>query len=104
MWYASRVYTWNLLFLLYVKDIVEVSFVLLPILYADGTSLFLIGKNINVLLHNMDNELAKVVQWLNFNKLSLNVKKSQSIVFRLIKNSTNEINTVKSNSKTLQFF
>ena len=59
-----------LLFLLYVNDIVEVSSVLLPILYADDTSLFLIGKNINVLIHNMNDELAKVLQWLNCNKLS----------------------------------
>ena len=47
-----------LLFFLYVNDIVEVSSVLLPILYADDTSLFLIGKNINVLIHNMNDELA----------------------------------------------
>ena len=54
-----------LLFLLYVNDIVEVSSVLIPILYADDTSLFLIGKNIFVLIHNMNNELVKIVQWLN---------------------------------------
>ena len=48
-----------LLFLLYVNDIVELSSVLIPLLYADDTSLFLIGKNINVLIHNMDNELLK---------------------------------------------
>ena len=64
-----------LLFLLYVNDIDEVSSVLLPILYADDTSLFLIGKKINVLIHNMNDELAKVLQWLNCNKLSLNIKK-----------------------------
>ena len=68
--------------LLYVNDIVEVSSVLLPILYADDTSFFLIGKNINVLIHNMNDELAKVLQWLNCNKLSSNIKKSQYIVFR----------------------
>ena len=90
-----------LLFLLYVNDIVEVSSVLLPILYADDTSLFLIGKNINVLIHNMNNELAKVLQWLNCNKLSLNIRKSQYIVFRSIKNYPNEINTVKINNQTL---
>ena len=46
-----------LLFLLYVNDIV--SSVLLPILYADDTSLFLIGKNINVIIHNMNVKLKK---------------------------------------------
>ena len=62
-----------LLFWLYVNDIVEVSSVLIHILYADDTSLFLIGKNNNLLFHNMNNELVKIVQWLNCNKLSLNI-------------------------------
>ena len=56
-----------LLFVFYVNDIFVVSSVLLPILYADDASLFLIGKNINVLIHNMNEELAKVLQWLNCN-------------------------------------
>ena len=90
-----------LLFLLYVNDIVEVSSVLIPILYADDTSLFLIGKNNNVLIHNMNNKLIKIVQWLNCNKLSLNIKKSQYIVFRSIKNSPDKMNTVKINNQTL---
>ena len=46
------------------NDIVEVSSVLIPIWYANDTILFVIGKNVNVLNHNMNNELAKVVQWL----------------------------------------
>ena len=49
----------------------------------------------------INNELAKVLQWLNCNKLSLNIKKSQYIVLRSIKNSPNEINTVKINKQTL---
>ena len=76
-----------LLFSLYVNDIVEVSSVLIPILYVDDNSLFLIRNNINVLIHNMNNELVKVVQWLNGNKLSLNIKKYL--------NWAEHINTVK---------
>ena len=49
----------------------------------------------------MNDQLAKVLQWLNCNKLSLNIKKSQYIVFRSIKNYPNEINTVKINNQTL---
>ena len=50
-----------LLFLLCVNDIVEVSSVLSPILYADDTSLFLIGNNFNILIHNINNALVKIV-------------------------------------------
>ena len=70
-----------LLFLLYVNDIVEVSSVLIPILYADDTSLFLIGNNFNILIHNMNNALVKIVQLLNCNKLSLNIKKNLNILY-----------------------
>ena len=49
----------------------------------------------------MNNELVQVVQWVNCNKLSLNIKKSQYIVFRSIKNSPDEINSVKINNQTL---
>ena len=49
----------------------------------------------------MNNELVKIVQWLNCNKLSLNIKKSQYIVFRSINNFPDEINTVKINNQTL---
>ena len=44
----------------------------------------------------MNDELAKVLQWLNCNN-----KKSQYIVFRSIKNSPNEISTVKINNQIL---
>ena len=49
----------------------------------------------------MNNKLVKIVQWLNCNKLSLNIKISQYIVFRSIKNSPDIINTVKINNQTL---
>ena len=36
---------------------------------------FTIGKSVRQLIAIMNNELAKNVDWLNINKLSLNVKK-----------------------------
>ena len=74
-----------LLFLLYVNDIANVSMSLLPILFADDTNVFLTGKNVDQMIEIMNGELNKVFLWLNSNKLSLNVKKTQFMVFSLRK-------------------
>ena len=52
-----------------------------PILYADDSSFFY-SYNKNVDPTNIINpELVKIVKWLNVNKLSLNIKKSNFIIF-----------------------
>ena len=75
-----------LLFLLYVNDIANVSTSLyLPILFADDTNVFLTGNNIDQMIEIMNGELNNVFLGLNSNKLSLNVKKTQFMVFSLRK-------------------
>ena len=64
-----------LLFLLYINDIINVSTLWYIILFADDTSLFSHGKNIDLLINNLNTELVKLSQWLNSNKLTINVKK-----------------------------
>ena len=52
-----------------------------PILYADG-SIFFYSYNKNVDPTNIINpELVKIVKWLNVNKVSLNINKSNFIIF-----------------------
>ena len=70
-----------LLFLLYVNDIVNVSNVLLLFLYADDTNTFLSGTNIDHMIDIMNEELKKLVVWLQVNKLKLNVKKTHFMIF-----------------------
>ena len=74
-----------LLFLLYVNDIVNVSTLLFPMLFADDTNVFLNGKDIDDLSITMNEELEKLYIWLKANKLSLNVKKTHYMVFRSVK-------------------
>ena len=71
-----------LLFLLYINDMASVSNVLFPILFADETNVFLSGKNVDELIKIMTIELTKIVDWLDCNKLSLNVSKTHFILFR----------------------
>ena len=70
-----------LLFLIYVNDIVNVSDVLLFVLYADDTNGFISGRDIDSLIDKMNQELDKLVTWLYVNKLKLNVKKTHFMIF-----------------------
>ena len=63
------------------NDIAQVSSILSPILYADDTNLFLLGKCLTTLIEN-ESGTAKKVEWLKCNKLSLNIDKTDYIIFR----------------------
>ena len=69
------------LFLIYINDIVNVSNLLHIILFADDTNLFLSGKNINELISIVNNELEKISDWFKANQLSLNISKTNFIIF-----------------------
>ena len=71
-----------LLFLLYVNDICSSSKTLKFYLFADDTNILLSNKNLKSLEKNMNIELNKVYQWLISNKLTLNFKKSNFVIFR----------------------
>lgn len=90
------------LFILYINDICNVSNVLKLILFADDTSALASGKNIHDLCHKITEELSKLKKWFILNKLSLNVAKTNYILFRQsksqrtghIKIGTNDIKQV----------
>ena len=70
-----------LLFLLYINDIVNVSNLLIPLLYADDTNIFMTGTNLLDTTRKMNTELSKIVVWLKANKLSLNANKTHYMLF-----------------------
>ena len=76
-----------LLFIIYINDLTSASTLFKPIIYADDTTLFTTlttMENSNLtrdLSHNINNELTKVCEWLQINKLSLNAKKTKFMVF-----------------------
>lgn len=79
-----------LLFLIYINDIENSSEILKFFLFADDTSLFFSHRNTNMIETVMNNELKSVSNWLIANKLSLNVKKSNVLLFRN-KNDSNDL-------------
>ena len=71
-----------LLFLLYINDLASVSDKLFSLLFADDSNMFITGKNVDNLVQLMNIEMEKVIEWLNVNKLSLNLKKTHYMIFR----------------------
>ena len=70
-----------LLFILYVNDIVNCSKLLHFILFADDTNLFFSSKNYNDLMLTVNTELGKLSEWFRANRLSLNVAKTNYVLF-----------------------
>lgn len=92
-----------LLFLLYINDLTTVSNTILPIIYADDTNIFLKGRCLDEMFHNMNIELEKIVTWLNANKLSLNVTKTQYMVFRAQRSRFVSNNHLEINGTRLEY-
>jgi hypothetical protein len=70
-----------LLFILYINDIVNVSRDVELLLFADDTNVFLYDSDINQLSVRANKALLDISNWFKLNKLSVNVKKCNFILF-----------------------
>ena len=70
-----------LLFLIYINDLAFVSPELFAVLFADDSNFFCTGKNLPNLFKLMNQELNAIVDWLNANRMSLNVEKTHFMIF-----------------------
>jgi hypothetical protein len=91
-----------LLFLLYINDLINVSNLLFPILFADDTNIFISGKNLNDMVRTLNGELGKIVEWLQVNKLSLNISKTHYMIFNLGKRKLGTVDPVTINGHNLE--
>ena len=71
-----------LLFLIFSNDLYRTLECSSSILFADDTTIYDHNKDLDFLKWNMEQELTKVVDWFNANKLTLNVDKTQCLLFR----------------------
>ena len=78
---SPRLRVGPLLFLIYINDIHNSSDKLSFYPFADDTNLLHADKNLKSLEETVNNELFKVSEWLNANKLTLNAKKSNYVIF-----------------------
>ena len=70
-----------LLFLVYINDLPMVSSLFMPILFADDTNLFCTNDKLDALVNDINVELVKIFTWVRVNKLSLNIEKTNFMLF-----------------------
>ena len=70
-----------LLFLIYINDLPLVSNLFMPILFADDTNLFCTNDKLDILVNEINVELVKILTWVRVNKLSLNIEKTNFMLF-----------------------
>ena len=67
-----------LLFLLYINDLPNISKILNIYLFADNTNIYYENENLEKIINL---ELKKISMWLKINRLSLNIDKTNIVVF-----------------------
>ena len=70
-----------LLFLLYINDLPSLKLNSYISLYADDTLLLNANSDERILHNELQEDLENIGNWMNFNKLSVNVKKSETILY-----------------------
>ena len=77
---------WPLLFQISINEIINSSNILSFVLFADDTTVYVQHDSIDGVIHILNSELAKVAEWLDSNKLTLNVNKTQMLTMSRKKN------------------
>ena len=70
-----------LLFLIYINDLPNISQNLKFYLFADDTNIYYEAPNLSDLQITLNDELKKLSEWLRVNRLSLNVSKTNFVIF-----------------------
>ena len=84
-----------LLFLIYINDLPYSSSKLTFYLFADDTNIYCEAENLDLLQRTVNNELKKDKIWLDVNKLSLNIDKTNFIIFKSPQHSSSQIINIK---------
>ena len=89
-----------LLFLIYVNDLPCVSKVIRFYLFADDTSIYYDSDDLINLQKVVNRELRKVRKWLDSNRLSLNISKTNYVIFHSPSRRIDKFIGIKLGSKT----
>jgi len=81
-----------LLFILFINDLVNTSQNHQMILFADDTSILYTGKNMDSLISEINNSLRSLSDWFAANKLSLNIDKTNFIIFHKARQTIPDLN------------
>lgn len=90
-----------LLFILYINDIYYILPHLHKTLYADDTVILKSGFDITNLVNNLNSDFQLLADWMNFNKLAINVTKSKCMIFSF--RNINAVPPVKISNMPLEY-
>ena len=90
-----------LLFLIYINDLPNISTNLKFFLFADDTNIYFESDDLMKLENAVNKELNKLHLWLNVNRLSLNVSKTNFIIFHSYNKPLKQHITLKMNKKAI---
>ena len=90
-----------LLFLLYINDLPNISKILNFYLFADDTNIYYESESLTKIEKTVNKELDKLYLWLNVNRLSLNIEKTNFIIFHPYNKKVKQSITIKINKKAI---
>ena len=90
-----------LLFLLYINDLNQAITFCKVHHFEDDTNLLHLGKSIKKLNKFLSIDLKNLVNWLNANKISLNVKKTGMVIFKSKRKKFNDTVKIKLSDKRI---
>ena len=90
-----------LLFSLYINDLLNISSKLKFFLFADDTNIYFESHDLVQLEKIVNKEFKKLYLWININRLSLNVSKTNFIIFHPYNKPLKQHITVKINNKSI---
>ena len=71
-----------LFFLIYINDLCQISNIYDLFLFADDTNLFFSDFDFPTLMNLINSEILNLSNWFKANKLSLNIQKSNYVIFK----------------------
>ena len=69
-------------FLIYINDLCQISNIYDLFLFADDTNLFFSDFDFPTLMNLINSEILNLSNWFKANKLSLNIQKSNYVIFK----------------------
>ena len=96
-----RVRFWDLYYFLYINDLPNISKILNFYLFADDTNICHESNSLNDLELTVNKELNKLYLWLNLNRLSLNIDKTNFIIFHPYNKPVKQQVTIKINNTAI---
>ena len=90
-----------LLFLIYINDLGSISDDIRLIMFADDSNMFLSGKNLREIEIRANSALEQIKKWLQVNRLSLNIDKTNYMIFTTKARKKEQNLNIKINDKTI---